>query len=523
MVVTLLFGFLVGYGQANQQLNRRLSQAASQAKKFSEKKRVELTQKTQHLLAENQADVLEYQADEEQEIAEQAAENQARLERVSLLEKSLLSFSQRLDKQQQVLDEHREALEQQRARLTMAKQTEQDLQRRRGEILGQKSALTANQAKQVVLQETETKLAQDFETTVRENHDFMVLNAPRDARNLMTSAIQSAPSDAPKTHIERNILISDPKMRAKITGKNEQRLRLLETLIGVDLIFNPELPESLIISTNDPLRREVARTVINELMTARQLNQGMIENTVKLAQRRLIEQLRQTGETTWKKLQLGWVHPDLLKLLGRMQYRTSYGQNVLQHSVEVAELCGLIAAELGIQPQLAKRAGLLHDIGKAVDREVNGTHVELGVKIAEAYREPTEVVQAIAASHGDVDGDDSISILVRVADSLSGSRPGARSESVEEYINRLKGLERIARQHQGVKDSYAIQAGREIRIIVNPNEVDDHQSQSITDEVAAQIEAELTYPGKIKITTIRQLSAVQYVGGKPTTKKKHAS
>lgn len=521
--ICLVISGVVGYVLQNKKLNLLLSNAEKQAEQIANDNQIKIKQTVNEINDATQEELTQLQAEEEQDFSEQKAENEARSNRLDFREKSLDSAEARLNKSQQLVTNHQAELQTLQQQITATKQQARDLKQVREKTIYEKGQLTPEQAKQLVLTNTETTLNRDYETTVRENHDDMVLNAAKEARNLMMESIQSGVQDVPREHIERNIVIPDVGIRNKITGRDEQRLRLIESLTGVDLIFHPEYEETLIISTNDPIRREIARNSINELIMARSLNSGIIENTIANTERKVMDNLRVFGEETCAKLHLGWVHPDLMKILGRLKYRTSYGQNVLQHSVEVAELCGSMAAELGLNVRLAKRAGMFHDIGKAIDREVNGTHVELGVKIAETYGEDPIVINAIAASHGDMETDNLISILVKVADSMSGARPGARSESVEEYINRLKGLERIANSHSGVSESYAIQAGREIRIIVNPSVVDDEMSQKITEEVCEQVENELTYPGKIKVTTIRKLAAVEYVGGKPVSKKKHVS
>ncbi|USS84479.1 ribonuclease Y [Fructilactobacillus myrtifloralis] len=519
----LVVGLVAGYVQQNRQVNHNLTNAHTQAKTIATDNQRQVADTVQQIRQKIEAEVADHQADVEQEIDEQVAENELRQDRIDFQAKSLQSFANRLDKTKQNLNRSQAELQDLQTTIATDQAQADQLQQERERVVHEKSGLAPEQAEQVVLQTTRTTLQQDYEMTVRDEHEEHQFTAPKEARQLMVDAIQAGPVDVPRAHIDRNVIIPDEGMRNKIVGKNEQRLRLLETLIGVDLIFNPESPETLIISTNDPLRREIARGVVNELITAKQVNTGVIENLVRSTERQVLERLRTTGEETCASLHLGWVHPDLMKLVGRLQYRTSYGQNVLQHSVEVAELCGMMATELGANVRLAKRAGLLHDIGKAVDREVNGTHVELGVQIAQTYGEDEAVVDAIAASHGDVDSEATIAVLVRVADSMSGARPGARSESVEEYLNRLKGLERIANSHPAVKDSYAIQAGRELRMMVDPTTINDQQTDQLAEQVCEQIESELTYPGKIKVTAIRRSNAVQYVGGKPQARKKHAS
>ncbi|WP_413627828.1 ribonuclease Y [Fructilactobacillus vespulae] len=522
--LSLLVSSIASYVLKNKKLNRELSAAQREAERIEADNENTVNHTVAEIEAQTQQELAEFQAEAEQEIEEQDAENQARGQRLDFREKSLDSSAARLERFHQTIKKQQGDLTATQTKIDETKKQARDLVAQRAAVVYEKSGLTPEQTRQLVIQNTETKLKQDYDVTVRENHDDMVWNAKKEANNLMIKALECGVQDVPRDHIDRNIIIPDEAIRNKITGRAEQWLRLVESLAGVDLIFHPEYPEVLIINTNDPIRREITRETINELVASRQINAAVIENIVNEVQRRVMDNLRIFGEETCNQLRLGWVHPDLMKLIGRLKYRTSYSQNVLQHSVEVAELCGAMALELGLNVRQAKRAGLLHDIGKAIDREVNGTHVELGVRITEAFEESDVIINSIAASHGDTETDNLIAVLVKVADSMSGARPGARSESVEEYINRLKGLERIANSHEGVKDSYAIQAGREVRIIVDPRMVTTEQGEAITRDVCDQIEAELTYPGKIKVTTIRKLNVVQYVGGKPNLKKKkHAS
>lgn len=378
--------------------------------------------------------------------------------------------------------------------------------------LNQISQIDDSTAKTTVLNATKLELKREKDIIIKSKTEDAEETADQRAADIIIEAIQRGPIDLPRNHIERSINVPDPIIKRRLLEHNAQHLRLIESVTGIDLFFDPDDPLLLHIGTNDPIRRETARRTLSNLIVSRHMTDMNIEVQVRNAEDEVDNALREIGENVINEMHLGWMHPDLMKIIGRLKFRTSYGQNVLYHCMEVGQMASVMAAELGLDTQLARRAGLLHDVGKSIDHEVTGTHVELGVKLAKTYHEDPIVINAIAAHHGDVPPTNLISLLVSTSDALSGARPGARSESIEEYLQRLKNLENIANQQAGVKESYAIQAGRELRIIIDPKAMDDKQSAELTKHVRDRIQNELSYPGKIKITTIRMLKAIQYVG-----------
>jgi ribonuclease Y len=369
--------------------------------------------------------------------------------------------------------------------------------------------MTTDEAKKLLMENLENQARQEAAQLIKEIKEQAEQTAEKEAKNIIISAIQRCAADHTVESTVSVVNLPNEEMKGRIIGREGRNIRSFETATGIDVIVD-DTPEAVILSGYDPIRREVARMALEKLTMDGRIHPARIEEVVAKCEKEMEVIIRETGEQTCFDVGIHGIHPELVKLLGKLQFRTSYGQNVLQHSKEVAYLCGLMAAELGLDANLAKRAGLLHDIGKAVDRETEGTHSQIGYSVAQKYGENPIVLNAIAAHHEDVLQESVYSVLVQAADAISGARPGARRETLEGYIKRLEKLEELADSFKGVAKSYAIQAGREIRIIVEHEHIDDKKAEELAVEIAKKIEAELEYPGQIKVTVIRETRAVEY-------------
>jgi ribonuclease Y len=501
LVVVLVGIFVVIYTRKNiSQAN--ISKAEKEAKKILDESEKEAETKKKEAILEAKEEVHRLRTDLEKESRERRNE-------VQRLERRNIQREESLDKKSDVLERKEENLNKKQQGIETLEASVQDLYTKQREELERLSELTSEEAKQVLLDEIRKEIKHDAAIMIKEIETKAKEEADKKAREIITYAIQRCAADHVAETTVHVVSLPNDEMKGRIIGREGRNIRTLETLTGVDLIID-DTPEAVILSAFDPIRREVARIALEKLIVDGRIHPARIEEMVEKAKKEVDSDIREEGEQATFETGVHGLHSEIIRLLGRLKYRTSYGQNVLKHSIEVSYLAGLMASELGIDPTLAKRCGLLHDIGKAVDHEVEGPHALIGAEIAKKYHESPIVVNAIGAHHGDMELLSLEAILVQAADAISAARPGARRETLEAYIKRLEKLEEIANSYEGVEKSYAIQAGREVRIIIKPDIIDDAGAIEMARNLVKRIENELEYPGQIKVNVIRETRAIDY-------------
>ncbi len=501
-VAALIVGLAAGNFIQKKSTQARMGRAEEAANKILEdaKNRAEVLSKERISEAKDEVHRLRSECD---------ADCKERRNEVTRLEKRVLQREEQIDKKMSSLEAREDRFTKKEKELEENLAAAEELQSRRVAELEKVAGLSTEEAKQALIESVEHEARHDAALIVKDIEAQAKNDGEKIARNIITMAIQRCAADHVAETTVSVVALPNDEMKGRIIGREGRNIKAIETATGVELIID-DTPEAVILSSFDPIRRDIARIALEKLIIDGRIHPTRIEDTVEKARKEVEAQIKEAGEAAVFDAGIHNIHPELVKILGRLKYRTSYGQNVLKHSLEVSYIAGLLAGEVGADIAIAKRAGLLHDIGKAVDHEIEGTHIQIGVDIAKKYRESAEVIHCIAAHHNDIEPQTVEAVLIQAADAISGARPGARRETLEAYVKRLEQLEEIANSFDGVEKSFAVQAGREIRIIVKPEVVSEEATVFLAKDIAKRIETDMVYPGQIKVNVVRETRKVEY-------------
>ncbi|MFI3206393.1 MAG: ribonuclease Y [Clostridia bacterium] len=500
--VTLKIGINKGIEKRKQTAEIAIGSAEKEAEKIKTDAISLAEAKKKEFVLEGKDEVLRFRAENEKDLNDRRRE-------ISRQERRIQQKEENLDKKLDQLDSKENQIEKKSKKADEIVKEAESLKRSQLDVLEKISSFTPEQAKTYLLEAVSNELDHEKAVKIMEFEQSMKDDCDRLAREVISLAIQRCAADHVSEAVISVVPLPSDEMKGRIIGREGRNIRAIETLTGVDLIID-DTPEAITISSFEPIRREIARNALERLISDGRIHPTRIEETVERAKREVEATIKAEGERAIVSVGINGINHELVKLLGRLRYRTSYGQSVLNHSLEVAYIAGMMASELGLDPTMARRAGLLHDIGKSLDHEIEGSHVEIGVNVARKYKESEAVIHAIAAHHGDVEAKTVIACLVQAADAISAARPGARKENLENYIKRLEKLEEITSSFEGVERCYAIQAGREIRVLVKPELIDDEKMALLAREICKQIEDDMSYPGQIKVNMIRESRAVDF-------------
>lgn len=502
IVAGLGVGVYLGIQRRKQVAEKAIGSAETEANRIVSEAIKSAEAKKKEFLLEGKDELHRLRNENEKEISDRRKEVQRQERRIQQKEETLDRKMDNLEKKENNYQRKQKEVEQKLQEVEQVKKSQ-------FEMLERISGYTADQAKDYLLQQLDTELDHEKSVKILEYEEKLKEESDKRARNIISLAIQRLAADQVSEATVSVVPLPNDDMKGRIIGREGRNIRTIETLTGVDLIID-DTPEAITLSSFEPVRREIARVALEKLISDGRIHPARIEETVEKARREVEATIKAEGERTVVELGVNNIHPELVKLLGRLKYRTSYGQNVLRHSIEVAYISGMIASELGLNPTVAKRAGLLHDIGKALDHEMEGSHIQLGVEVARKYKESDAVIHAIHAHHGDVEAKTVVACIVQAADAISAARPGARRENIENYIKRLQQLEEVGKSFPGVDSCFAIQAGREIRVMVKPEQINDDKMAPLARDISKKIEQELEYPGQIKVNIIRESRVSDY-------------